>query len=85
MPLGKALMTRGASTLQMEQTEAEHLMQRERARAKKSLEVLKLPLTRAALQFKVHTPINVQKPSKSERSHPKSFFVIGSREGEGLF
>lgn len=23
--------------------------------------------------------------AESERSHPKSFFVIGSREGEGLF
>lgn len=44
-----------------------------------------LELSFHVLQFKVHTPTHIQTRTKSERSHPLTHFVIGSREGGCVF
>lgn len=44
-----------------------------------------LELSFQVLQFKVHTPTHIQTHTKSERSHPLTHFVIGSREGGCVF
>lgn len=44
-----------------------------------------LELSFHVLQFKVHTVTHIQTHTKSERSHPLTHFVIGSREGGCVF